>query len=157
MLSRRPPSQNVPISVCGRHLRHPHQAQNAGKSSSSVLLPLREADARSPPPPGRCKAGARKEKPGEIGVSDCTALGTFLAAPGTTIWRQEGVFLQLLSLLLFQLLCPQSFTDRGFQTRPKPLFPKTDLDAKLEGREVEEMTAKQGEWRPGGLNQISFV
>lgn len=77
MLSRQPPSQNVPISVCGRHARHPHQAQNTGKSSASGVLPLREADARSPPPPGRCKAGARKEKPGEIGVSDCTALGTF--------------------------------------------------------------------------------
>lgn len=89
MLSRQPPSQNISISVCGRHLRHPHQAQNAGKSSSSGLLPLREADARSPPPPGRCKAGARKEKPGEIGVSDCTALGTFLAAPGTTAWKRQ--------------------------------------------------------------------
>lgn len=92
MLSRQPPSQNVPISVCGRHARHPHQAQNTGKSSASGVLPLREADARSPPPPGRCKAGARKEKPGEIGVSDCTALGTFLAAPGTTTRKRQKEF-----------------------------------------------------------------
>lgn len=49
-----------------------------------------------------------------------------------------------------QLLRPQRYTDRAFQTSPKPLFPKTDLRAKSEGREVEEMTAKQGEketWR----------
>lgn len=53
-------------------------------------------------------------------------------------------------MLLFQLLGPQGYTDRGFQASPKPLFPKTDLGATLEEREVEEMTAKQGEmetWR----------
>lgn len=83
-------------------------------------------------------------------MSDCTALGTFLAASGTTTRKRQKSFPSAPLAVTVKLLCPQSHTDRGFHTSSEPLFPKTDLGAKLEGREVEEMTAKQGEmetWR----------
>lgn len=128
MCSRQPPSQSVPISVRGRHLRHPHQAQNAGKSSSSGLLLLREADARSPPPPGRCKAGARKEKPGEIGVSDCTALGTFLAAPGTTTWKKQKEFSFSLSHCYCSSCCvPRVVLTEDFRQAQSSCFQRQNL------------------------------
>lgn len=123
MLSRQPPSQNVPISESGRHLRHPRQAQNAGKSSSSGVLPLREADARSPPPPGRCKAGARKEKPGEIGVSDCTALGTFLAAPGRNARKRQREFSFISSHCYCSSCCvPRVTLTEDFRQAQSPCF-----------------------------------
>lgn len=84
--------------------------------------------------------------PGEIGVSDHAALGTFLA--DQRYHREEGrggFFLWCLSPSLFQRLHPQSLADSGFEMSPEPSPPNTALSAKLQEQEVEEMTAKQGE------------
>lgn len=79
-------------------------------------------------------------------MSDRTAGGMFLAAPCTTAKKKQEKFcFNATLLLLLQLLCPQSYADSGFETSPKPSFPKTALHAELEEREVEEMAAKQGE------------